>query len=144
MSSVTEGDGMAKCASQAVDARTTDRKSACGRGTEGSTCGKRRRWTTEQKRQIVAESMAPGMSAAMVASKHGINGGQFYAWRQQLLLRGTLGAVADTMPNLAGDDVTTTAPCLEPTIRTDPPVRLNRQHRPGLRCGRTCLRQCEG
>ena len=42
-------------------------------GHRGETgCGKRRRrWTAEQKRQIVAESMAPGASAAMVARRHG-------------------------------------------------------------------------
>lgn len=57
MSSVTEEDGMAKRASQAGDARTTDRTSAQRRGTEVSTCGKRRRRTAEQKRRIVAESM---------------------------------------------------------------------------------------
>ena len=44
------------------------------------------------------------MSAAMVARKHGISSGQFYAWRQQLLLRGALGAGADSVPNMAGID----------------------------------------
>ena len=61
--------------------------------------GKRRRWTTEQKRRIVAESMQPGVSPAMVAHKHGISTGQFYAWRQQLLLGGGLGTPVDTLPS---------------------------------------------
>ena len=111
---------MAKRASQAGDARTTDRTSARRPGTEVSTCGKRRRWTAEQKHQIVAEGMEPDVSAAMVARKHGISTGQFYAWRQQLLLRGALGGGADTMPSLAGVDVTTTAPRLEPAIPAPP------------------------
>jgi transposase-like protein len=42
-------------------------------------CGKRRRWTAEQKHKIVAEGMEPGVSVAMVAYKHGISSGQFYA-----------------------------------------------------------------
>ena len=68
---------MAKRASQTRDARTTDRTSARRLGTEVNICGKRRRWTAEQKRQIVAEGLEPGMSAAMVARKHGISTGQF-------------------------------------------------------------------
>jgi transposase-like protein len=51
-----------------------------------STCGKRRRWTAEQKHKIVAEGMEPDASAAIVAGRHVISTGQFYAWRQQLLL----------------------------------------------------------
>ena len=73
------------------DAPTTDHMSARNQGTAETICGKRRRrWTAEQKRQIVAESMAPGASVATVARKHGISSGQFYAWRQQLLLGGAL------------------------------------------------------
>jgi transposase len=116
MSSVTEKDGMAKRASQAGDTRTTDRTGASCLGTEVNTRGKRRRWTAERKHQIVAEGMEPGVSAAMVARKHGISRGQFYAWRQHLLLRGALGSGADTMPSLAGVDGTTAAPHLEPAI----------------------------
>ena len=111
---------MAKRASQADDARTTDRTSARRLGTELSTCRKRRRWTAEQKRQIVAESMEPGVSAAMVAGKHGISSGQFYAWRQQLLLRGAFGAEVHTMPSLAVVDAATSAPHLEPAIPARP------------------------
>ena len=111
---------MAKRASQAGDAPTTDRTGALCLGTEVNTRGKRRRWTAEQKHQIVVEGMEPGVSAAMVARKHGISRGQFYAWRQQLLLRGALGGGADTMPSLAGVDVTTTAPHLEPAIPAPP------------------------
>jgi transposase-like protein len=107
---------MAKRASQAGDARKTDRTGALCQGTEVNARGKRRRWTAEQKHQIVAEGMEPNVSAAMVARKHGISRGQFYAWRQQLLLCGALGGGADTMPSLAGVDVTTTAPRLEPAI----------------------------
>jgi len=120
MSSVMEEDGMAKRASQAGGTRTTDRTGARCLGTEVNTRGKRRHWTAELKHQIVAEGMEPGVSAAMVARKHGISRGQFYAWRQQLLLRGALGGGTDTMPSLAGVDVTTTGPHLEPAIPAPP------------------------
>jgi len=56
----------------------------------------------------------------MVACNHGISGGQFYAWRQELLLRGALGAGVGTMPNLAGIDATTSAPRVEPAIPAPP------------------------
>jgi transposase-like protein len=97
---------MAKRASQTRDARTTDRTSARRLGTEVNICGKRRRWKAEQKRQIVAEGMEPGMSAAMVARKHGTSTGQFYAWRQRLVLRGALDAGGGSVSNVAGIDAT--------------------------------------
>ena len=109
---------MAKRAPQVGDARTTDRTSAGRLGT--GFCGKRRRWTAEQKHKIVAEGMEPDASAAIVAGRHGISTGQFYAWRQQLMLRGALDAAADTVPNLAGIDAATSAPHLEPAIPAPP------------------------
>jgi len=116
MLSVAEEDDMAERASQVGDARTTNRTSAERLGSEVSTCGRRRRWTAEQKHRIVAEGMEPGVSVAMVARRHGIGRGQFYAWRQQLLLRGSLDAGADTVLNLAGLDAATSAPRVEPAI----------------------------
>jgi transposase len=46
---------------------------------------RRRAWRTEQKREIVAESLGAGLTAAEVARKHGISTGQLYTWRRQLL-----------------------------------------------------------
>jgi transposase-like protein len=121
MSSIAEGDVMAQQASEARDALTTGHTSARNRGVEVTACGKpRRRWTAEQKRQIVAESLEPGASAAMVAARHGISSGQFYAWRQQLLLRGALGAAAETTARSVRGDVTTTAPRPKATIPAPP------------------------
>jgi transposase-like protein len=40
------------------------------------TCGElRRRWTPEQKREIVAESYGPALTPTEVARKHGISPG---------------------------------------------------------------------
>jgi len=50
---------------------------------------RRRRWTAEQKRDIAAESLQPGMSPVMVARKYGISSGLLYTWRQQLLCTAT-------------------------------------------------------
>ena len=62
----------------ARDAPTTGHMSARNQDAEMAPCGKRRRrWTAEQKRQIVAESLEPGASVATVATRHGISSGQF-------------------------------------------------------------------
>ena len=50
------------------------------------TRGERRRsWTPEQKREIVAESLGPELTPTEVARKHAISSGQLYTWRQQVL-----------------------------------------------------------
>ena len=67
-------------------AHTTGRKSARDRRIEIITRGERRRsWTLEQKREIVAESLGPELTPTEVARKHAISSGQLYTWRQQLL-----------------------------------------------------------
>ncbi len=45
----------------------------------------RRRWSLEQKQDIVAESLGPGLTPTEVARKHGISSGQLYTWRRELL-----------------------------------------------------------
>src|SRR5271166_3024869 len=50
-------------------------------------CERRRRWSIEEKREIVAESLRPGVRPSEVMRKHGISSGQLYAWRQQLTRR---------------------------------------------------------
>jgi len=45
---------------------------------------RRRRWTTEQKQTIAAQSLAPGASPTEVARLHGISTGQLYTWRHAL------------------------------------------------------------
>ena len=48
---------------------------------------RRRRWSLEQKQAIVAESVAPRASPTVVARKYGLNTGQLYTWRRQMLRR---------------------------------------------------------
>ena len=70
----------------AEDARTTGRRSARNRPIEVITRGERRRsWTREQKREIVAESLGSELTPTEVARKYAISSGQLYTWRQQLL-----------------------------------------------------------
>jgi transposase len=48
---------------------------------------RRRRWSIEEKREIVAESLGVGVRPSEVMHQHGITSGQLYAWRQQLTRR---------------------------------------------------------
>lgn len=67
-------------------AHKTDRKSVRRPRIELITRGeRRRRWSIEQKQEIVAESLSPGTTPAEVARKHAIGSGLLYTWRQQLL-----------------------------------------------------------
>src|SRR6195952_240520 len=72
-----------------ADAETAHKighKSARSRRVEVITRNDRRRtWTLNQKREIVAESLGPGLTPTEVARKHAISSGQLYTWRQQVL-----------------------------------------------------------
>jgi transposase len=45
---------------------------------------RRRRWSAEQKRSIVAEAFAPGASVCDVARRRDVVPGQIYRWRRDL------------------------------------------------------------
>lgn len=86
------------------DALTTGRRSVRG-GRAGrvemNTRGERRRvWRTEQKREIVAESLDPGAMPADVARRYGIGTGLLYTWRRQFM-EGQLGAAPQPLPGFA-------------------------------------------
>ena len=51
----------------------------------GSAGGEHRRriWSTDQKRRIIAESFAPGASVAEVARRYGLNANQLFTWRRR-------------------------------------------------------------
>ena len=50
---------------------------------------RRRHWTAEEKREIVAAAFAPGAVVANVARRADINSGQIYRWRQELRTSGS-------------------------------------------------------
>ena len=49
----------------------------------------RRRWTEAGKRQLVAETFAPGVTVHGLARRHGVSTSQLFTWRKQF--RGELG-----------------------------------------------------
>jgi transposase len=101
-------DGDQAAIDQAEDVRsgrTTTRTSTRRQRVELITRGeRRRRWSIEEKREIVAESLAPGVGPSEVIRKHGISSGQLYTWRQQLTRR-LGGDLPDRPANFARVDV---------------------------------------
>jgi transposase len=72
-------------AASSESAHTTGRKGALTLRMDLIPRGeRRRRWTTEQKQTIAAQSLAPGVSPTDVARLHGISTGQLYTWRHAL------------------------------------------------------------
>lgn len=65
---------------------------------------RRRRWPIEEKREIVAESLRPGIRPSEVIRKYGISSSQLYAWRQQLTRR-LSDEVSGPLANFARVDV---------------------------------------
>ncbi len=82
------------------DVRTIGRRGT-GRGRVEVLARERRRsWTPEQKRAIVAESLGPELTPSEVARKYAISSGLLYSWRQQVL-GGQARVVAASAPSFA-------------------------------------------
>jgi len=105
---------------------------------------RRRRWSWDQKRAIVEESLSPRASAAAIARRHGIGTGQLYTWRRQLLKRQLTETprfarveVAVAPPHLTGpvlSSVPGTAGTIEITLADGTSVRVSANvDEPGLR-----------
>lgn len=58
-----------------------------------SRSGRRRRWTDDEKKRIVAESEAPGSSVSIVARRHDLNANMLFTWRRELRQRESGAAV---------------------------------------------------
>ncbi|SDR64076.1 transposase [Rhizobiales bacterium GAS113] len=60
--------------------------------TNGGRSGeRRRRWPERVKRQIVAESLAPGVSVSVAARRYDINANQLFSWRRRYGARSAVG-----------------------------------------------------
>ena len=51
---------------------------------------RRRRWSDEEKLQLVSEACQPGNSVSQVARERGINASQLFGWRRQALAKGQI------------------------------------------------------
>jgi transposase len=89
--------------------------SVLSRPFEVITRSERRRWSIEQKREIIAEGLEAGARPSEVMRKHGISSSQLYSWRRQLTRR--LDGKSGGQPtNFARVDLVTGAPRAESVI----------------------------
>jgi transposase len=49
---------------------------------------RRRPWSTDEKRRMIEECRAPGVSVAEVALRHGVNANLLFTWRRQAMRDG--------------------------------------------------------
>jgi len=109
----------AEAGAEIESAHTTDRMSARNQRIELITRGeRRRRWSVEQKREIAAESLEPGISPITVARRYGISSGLLYTWRRHLL-EGSLGVSGQPVAKFARVEVMAMPAASAPAI---PPV----------------------
>jgi transposase len=65
---------------------------------------KRRQYSEALKRQMVAETQAPGASVSIVARRHDVNSNQLFRWRRQLLPKAELASGAMVPVTVAPDE----------------------------------------
>jgi transposase len=84
---------------------------------------RRRRWSEEQKRAIIAEAFAPGASVSEVARRAEVVPGQIYRWRWEL--RGAVPGFAEVVVSPAPcERPETDAAAVEIALGTDIRVRI--------------------
>ena len=111
-------------------AHTTSRMSARSQRIELITRGeRRRRWSVEQKREIAAESLEPGISPITVARRYGISSGLLYTWRRHLL-EGSLGTTSRPMAKFARVEVLARPDQPAPATPSLPQPAPNSMNRP--------------
>jgi transposase len=55
-----------------------------GQSASDSAQRRRRLWSDDEKRQIVAETLAPGASVSIVARRHDLNANMLFTWRRRI------------------------------------------------------------
>src|SRR5712691_9870027 len=86
---------------------------------------RRRRWSDEQKRAIVAASLAPGAVVSEVARRADVCPGQIYRWRQELrAVANGFAQVLITPPEMAAADGADDEPAIEVELAGKVRVRI--------------------
>jgi transposase len=74
----------------------------------------RRRWSDEEKRRLVAETLMPGATVHAVAQRHGVNKSQLFTWRKRFRTQLDLPApAAGVLPAFAAVEVAAVRASLE-------------------------------
>jgi transposase len=113
-----------------VDSEAADRATRRGVRLRVITRPERRRaWSIEQKRDVVAESLTGEATVSEVARKHDISPGQLFTWRRQLVTRGLAAAAP---PSFARAEI----------LELDRAVPSGEEHTEGMRdAARTMARE---
>jgi transposase len=85
---------------------------------------RRRRWSTEEKLRILAQSVAPGSSVMLVCRTHGISSGQLYTWRRQFRTGELTGFAPITVAPSVGQ--------LEPPAASAEPAASSEDNQPAV------------
>ena len=80
---------------------------------------RRRRWSDEQKRAIVAASLEPGAVVADVARRAEIGADQIYRWRQQFARSDGFAQVLIAPPEATSARAANEAVCAEPVVEIE-------------------------
>jgi transposase len=83
---------------------------------------RRRRWSAEQKRLIVAEAFAPGASVCEVARRADVVTSLIYRWRREL--RGAAAGFTQVVVAPGADERAVTSPALEIELGREIRVRI--------------------
>jgi transposase len=65
----------------------------------------RRRWSEEDKRRLVAETLMPGTTVRAVARRHGVNTSQLFTWRKRFRTELGFPAVGPPVPAFAAVEI---------------------------------------
>ena len=73
---------------------------------------RRRFWSSDEKRRMVAESLAPGASVSKVAQRHGVNANLLFSWRRRETRSATSGGLEalKLLPVIVADEGMAAAP----------------------------------
>jgi transposase len=70
----------------------------------------RRRWSEEDKRRLVAETLASGETVHGVARRRGVSPSQLFTWRKRFAAEIGRGTPSARMPGFAAVEITPAAP----------------------------------
>jgi transposase len=84
-----------------------------GQAASDSARRRRRLWSAEEKRRIVAETLEPGASVSIVALRHDLNANMLFTWRRQIGPSPLLPA-SDAMTFVPAAITTEAAPTVSP------------------------------
>ena len=97
---------------------------------------RRRRWSSEEKLEILREASAPGSSVGAVARRHDISRSQIYQWRRAFRsgrLRSESFAVVDFLPVEVCDGDNEEAPSIDETPSPASMISIELRHGRTLR-----------